>query len=157
MRDHPALFHRGAFTDQVLDHLTSALEPGVLVGDGERPEGGGWSGQPGEGTFAAYVVLESGQGAQGGGNPPLGDSDDSWLITYSLRSSGGLRQQADWAADQARAAWMGLPKINYELGTTWRLLRPQVVTLGPMNRNDAVNPPYWTATDTVTAWLARSR
>lgn len=149
-----AVFTRGFLTDQLNDMLESSLAGKVLVGDGIAPLEGGWSeGQPGEGEFRTYITINAGP-ARANNKSPLGMSNDSWLVDYSVRAVGGNRQQADWAADRFREALVVFPS-NYG-DPNWRVIKRQFVALGAAARNDQVDPPYWELVDSVGLWVERS-
>lgn len=77
------------------------------VGDGKKPDDGGWEGDPGQSVFAAYLVVHSiPGGAIDGmlGDPHL-DLDGIWQVN----AHGGDRQSAEIAQDLARAQLLTSP------------------------------------------------
>lgn len=154
-----ALFDRGRLTDWLLEFLTGQLAPGVLVGDGEAPEAGGWpGGDIGQGDFVPYITLATGAGAPAGAN--LGSREaDEWELRYSILSFGGQRKQADWVADQARTFWTSIRDARIDVGTAkqWRARRFTVRALGGVTRNDQVRPPYWQVADEMVLFLTPCR
>lgn len=152
---------RGPLTSWLLTRIGDQLEEaGQLLGDGVAPPEGGWTqGQPGQGDFIAYSVLMGGA-ATAGQPQTLGGSVDSdgWMLRYTLRSVGAVREQADWAGDAVRAAWHGLESTTMLLGPAkWQVHVPAVTSMGQPVRNDAVQPPLWEVTDEVSLRLDRSR
>lgn len=155
-----SIFSRGPLTDALLDHLESTLSVegvNLLVGDGFAPVQGGWTGgQPGAGSFKAYVVVGTGP-ATHNNRDPLSDPNSSWLANYTIRGVGGSRQQCDWAADKSRQAIIKFRPKGLNLGADgWHVLQSLYTGLGPVTRNDAADPPYWEVTDNVSLWMERS-
>lgn len=150
---------RGPVTDDLIDYLgTQLVGLAVLIGDGEAPRAGGWTGgQPGEGEFQAYTVLSTGP-ARVNNRDPLANNSTSWLASYTLRSVGTSRTQADWAADTTRAAVASYAKRNIEVatGNIWSVQRAVYETLGPVTRIDATKPAHWELADTFTLQLEAS-
>lgn len=149
---------RGVLTDALLDHLHDALTPGVLVGDGEAPTGGGWTtGEPGDGTFTPYTVLSTGRAAPISGQPDtLASAHSSWACAYGLRSVGGIRGQGDYTADLVRAAAVTFTGL-LTLGDRWKVEAVRFTELGAMRPNRAVDPPMWEVDDVVQIWIGRQR
>lgn len=149
------IFSRGVLTDFLLDKLATELTaPGILVGDGIAPEAGGWTGgQPGEGNFAPYVVLNTGPASKQGTRETLGNESTSWAATYTTRHVGALRQQADWAADKVRRVLNDFRLKAIDLDGDWRIMRTEYQQLGAVIRNDSTDPAYWEITDSLTLWL----
>lgn len=89
----------------VTDAVVAALEDaGLTVGDGEKPAGAGWAGQPGQSAYAPYVVVYSMLGGTTEG--PMDDPNADARSVVQLTSVGGSRRQAEWLGDRARAALM---------------------------------------------------
>lgn len=154
------LFERGRVTDWLLDQYRTLLDPGVLLGDGEAPEEGGWPGnEPGQGNFVPYLTVATLPGAptfaQALGDANAGD----WTLRYQIRYFGGLRAQADWAADKGRAVWTALLPNRLDVGdlTQWRAYKFSVTSMGAVTRDDTVTPPYWYCVDEVALNLSRCR
>jgi hypothetical protein len=134
----------GALTDALLAHMRLT---GELVGDGVAPSGGGWlMGQPNLDTFAPYLVIVDGGGvARDGG---VMGSRPNWQTTWSFRFFGGSRRQCDWIAGVFR------PEVDTFLNTEFgldihKVIDSGVQSLGPVSRNDQVDPPYWQSFDAV--------
>jgi hypothetical protein len=145
----------GVLTDHVLDTFEAQVTD-VLVGDGIAPEAGGWSkGQPDVDVFVPYAVL-----AFGGAAPrvsqemTLGKATETWLASYQVRYHGGSRAQVDWTATKIRAAVESLLKSSF--GVEGSVVWIQWQSLGGVSRNDAVNPPIWTASDNFTLHCTKS-
>lgn len=148
---------RGALTDLLLGWLRDG--GAFPVGDGIAPREGGWSGgQPGSGTFAAYAVLGVSAGTPNL-TEPVGDTNSSWSMGYTLRGVGMARGQAEWVCDQTRGMLADLlDGVKYvDLDGRWRLQRVVFSALGAVTRNDSVDPPYWECQDVFALWLDRSR
>jgi hypothetical protein len=151
------VFYRGLLTNALVDHLTAALTGKLLVGDGIAPENGGWAGgQAGSGEFVAYIVL-SGRTATPWNAEPIRGGQGSWRATYSVLYAGGDRQQADWSGDTSREAVQSFAGTRLDLNGQWGVLNVEHELIGPLTRNDQVNPPYWEATDSIVLSLEVGR
>lgn len=161
---------RGVLTSQLVAMLVADLadEEGedILVGRGQAPKDGGWpAGQPGRGTFAAYVTVKTGEATPAANQrDPLGVDNASWSVPYRLTSVGVNDSQVDDVADKVRQAvgtWPGLLEQGAGYldlrGVHWSLQRVQYVGLGGSSPNNQTDPPFWEITDTVALWLSRSR
>lgn len=127
--------------------LATLREGGSLVGDGIAPEGGGWlSGQPNVSAFHPYGVL-----AFTGGMPPdttfrYSEQVRSWELSWRLGAYGGSRAQCDRVAGVLRGSLEGVLGLVFGdpayrvTGLSWR-------SLGPMTRNDSIDPPMWSVLD----------
>lgn len=152
------IFRRGLFTDLLYAELVTRLgnAPLALLGDGEAPTAGGWSGQQaGAGNFVPYVVLATSGTAENFADPLRGQ-DKSWRLTYTLRGVGANRQQADFAADQLTVPASTLTTKTFPVGVNnalWKVLKSKYTSLGSVNRNDATDPPLWERVDTLEIWL----
>ena len=160
MSSSKPLFDRGRVTDWIIDQLLSpALLPKVLVGDAVAPPEGGWpSGVPGGGNFVPYTVLSTGQATPDRGTVGA-VTPDTWILRYQLKHSGGMRQMVDWTADLVRHAWDVQPEVRLDMGEgpQWKAYQFSVLTMGPVVRNDTVQPPYWDVVDDVALTLSRCR
>lgn len=133
----------GQLTKQLI--MAFSEESDQLVGDGIAPTGGGWlSGQPNVSAFVPYSVLIF----QGGNlsDPALRYSEQirSWTTNWRISHFGGSREQADWIALKMRESLDDC--IGQEFGT-YRVTMATWGSLGAMTRNDAIDPPMWSASD----------
>src|SRR5512139_649642 len=131
----------GAMTQKVLDALGNAS---LLVGDGVAPDTGGWiTGSPNVDGFLAYTTV-----GFDGGTPAMPDVTTStdWELTFSLRHFGGSRAQCDF---QAKAARTAVTAVRHAVVGDYTIIGVRWASLGPMSRNDQVDPPYWSAYDYV--------
>lgn len=159
---------RGYITDRLIAYLEETLaavevagEPRpILVGDGKAPTKGGWTkaGEPGRGDFRAYVTVATGP-ASPRDPDPLGSAHSSWILGYRLRAFGLDRVQADWAADQTRAAVVGLTHAVITAGDdTWKVSAVRYNQLGPVTPfRGQLDPPPWQVSDDVGLWVDRQR
>lgn len=134
-------------TEAIIAALTAA---GLVVGDGEKPELGGWTGTPGESDFNGYVVVHPIGATEIDGtldNP----SDDVWPL-HQLSSYGAVRAQCEQIADTARTVMLTVPivVVGRHVG------RYQIDFLGVAVRVDDVQPPIYMAPDRYTAYTTPS-
>lgn len=159
------IFERGRLTDWIVATLFAplpALDPvAVLVGDAVAPDAGGWSeGTPDQGVFVPYTVLVTGPGVAFDKQNIQASEAWDWKLRYQLRHAGGMRNQADWTADQARKVWDAQGETRLMLNDDpphWKAFGFSVVTMGAVNRNDTVQPPYYEIVDDVQLSLSRCR
>lgn len=145
----------GALTVLLLNHLTMG-DPPLLVGDGVAPLEGGWTGgTPNTGEFKAYSVL-SFQGAAPT-HPDVDKADPEWATRWGVGHYGGSRAQADWIATLSRARILTSLKQLFGDSDVFKVVSIVWTGLGGMSRNDQVDPPYWSASDTLILSVSRVR
>jgi hypothetical protein len=131
-----------AVTTAVLDTLATAAEAGAwLVGDAEKPAGGGWQGEPGTSVFVPYVVLWPIPGGYIDGSLGRPDSDAESL--YQATSVGATRQQAETVGDRVRAALVGAQLTIPGRG----LIRVRCEELGGATPDRSVEPAVFMVPD----------
>jgi hypothetical protein len=135
----------GELTNVVVATLSKS---GQRIGDGIAPHGVGWlSGQPNVSAFIPYsvVMFQGGQLADTAWS--YSEQVRSWSTSWRMSSYGGSREQCDWMAAAARDEvphCIGQKFYGYRVGmASWG-------SLGPMTRNDSVDPPMWSVTDMFT-------
>lgn len=156
-----AVPERGVLTDAFIAFLTEALAPKILVGDGEAPPEGGWTGtgQPGAPgqTFKSYVTISTGE-AVPLDRDSIRSAHSSWNCLYVVRSVGADRTQSDWTADKMRQACLGIESTSLAMGPEeWILTAVRFTRLGPVTPFRQTNPPTWQTSDTVQLHINRSR
>lgn len=129
-----------AVTDAVVATLEAA---GLTVGRGEAPDQAGWQGTPAASTFKPYVVVHPLAGGQLDGAIDWGFEDAE--IRYQINAVGATQQQAEWAADTARAAL-----LDNDLAVAGRAVHRADVELGGARRDDQTQPPIWWIADRIT-------
>jgi len=121
------------------------------VGDGIRPENVGWlNGEPNTGVFVPYSVVTI-AGATTRDMPLSYDQlVKSWQVTFRLTHYGASRAQTDFVATKVRGAVSGFMRQRaggFEVtGARW-------AGLGSMTRDDSINPPLWSVSDTLILML----
>lgn len=145
----------GSMTFLLLHHL-SVGDPTLLVGDGVAPQEGGWTGgTPNTGSFTPYSVLAF-QGA-GPTHPDVDKADPEWATRWSIGHYGGSRAQADWVATLSRTRLLASLKQIFGDSDPFKVISIVWTGLGGMSRNDQVDPPYWSASDTAILTVSRVR
>lgn len=111
------------------------LETGsLLVGRGERPDEGGWQGEPGDSTFREYVVLYPSPGLTDG---VLGDPHEELEYMVQATCVAATQEGAERVADAVKILLVG--RI---VPVTGRGMYPfQLVSSSPATRDDQVAPP----------------
>lgn len=145
---------RGPITDALVAHL-AALEPDILVGDGVRPPASGWvGGLPGQGLFKASVLVATLDGVPNM-RETVRDRHSSWKLLYRLGTAGGVRKQADDAADAVRARVLSMPRNAVVPG--WKLVDIVLNRQAPVEPQAPTDHPTFLVNDQVEIWLERSR
>lgn len=130
---------RSPHTTALLRALDSRT--GILVGDGRKPDGGGWQGDPGTSEFVRYLVLHPLPGGEFDG--PLGDPNADSSLPWQVTAVGASRAQCEDAADAARAALLGEPITVPDRGGS----RVRVDTPGGARPEDPQRPTVWISTE----------
>lgn len=151
---------RGPLTDALADHFAASLllsERGILFGDASVPVAAGWAqNQPGQGAFTASVTLTTGD-ALPLANETIRSRHSTWRMVYGLKSIGGLRTQADHAADRARAAALAFPRGPITLGAfDWTVQAIVFAKLAPVRKVDPTDAPTFELDDVFEVWMART-
>lgn len=110
-----------------------------LVGDGEKPTGGGWQGAHGASEFRSYLMFHPGPGVTDG---PSATPDSQVVREFSVTCV---------ARDRAGASILAQRVADTVSGQ--RIETPTRVTSGPItierwgsvDRDDTVQPPVWMA------------
>lgn len=134
-------------TEAIIAALTAG---GLLVGDGEKPDLGGWTGTPGESDFNGYAVVHP-TGAtdiDGSLDEPSGDV---WPL-HQITSYGAVRAQCEQIADTARNVMLTAPII----AAGRHIGRYMIDFLGTAVRVDDVQPPIYMAPDRYVAFTTPS-
>lgn len=153
---------RGVVTDSFIDYVTTQLvsnDVAILVGDGEKPAGGGWvGGEPGKGSFTAYVTVATQPAPPAPREPQrLSGQHSAWALSYLLRHFGATRTQADWCADLVRACVVGFSTAALPPEFGWTVESVVYPALGAVTRNDMSSPPYWSVAEEVQLRVTRER
>jgi hypothetical protein len=132
--------HRGGdITAAIIARLEAAS---LLVGDGEAPASGGWSGSPGQSTFVGYVDVHPIAGGDVDGTLAAPNSDAA--PDYQLISVGATRAQAEFIGDDVREAMLSTA-LTDPSGRSIALLR--IDMLGGCIRDDTVQPAVFMVSD----------
>lgn len=123
-------------TDAVLAKLVATT---VLVGDGFKPQAGGFFDKAGESLFRPYMILYPLSGQFDG---TIAAGSDDAEIDYQVTCVGETRVQAEWCADQAIAALVEQSVVI--VGRS--IMRIELVDTGTARRDDSVLPSVFFAT-----------
>lgn len=129
-------------TDAIVEVLTAGLAPhGFVVGDGEAPNAGGWTGQKGQSRYVGYAVVHPLIGGVTDG--PIGSPDEDARPTYQINCVGASRAHAEQVCDVVRDVLLSVP-----LTIAGRAVqRVTVDFLGGSQRDDTVQPAVWFTSD----------
>ncbi len=94
-------------TQAVVDLLGTA---GVLVGRGVKPQGGGWTGAPGQSAFAPYAIVWR-LGAKDVLHRDLDGNFDARRVSIHVRTVGGTPAEADVLLGTVTAAITTTPIV----------------------------------------------
>jgi hypothetical protein len=117
-----------------IETLVAEQASNVIVGRGKRPAGGGFTTEPGSGTFIPYVVIYPFPGSPDGSvAEPVEYLDYRAQATCVAASQEG----AEAVADLVKSAW-----VNAALPVSGRFCYPgQMNVDNPVTRDDAEAPP----------------
>lgn len=149
----PSFLPRSYLTDWVLAYLT---DQGVLVGDGEAPDTGGWDASPQDpaSTYHSYVVLAP--GTVGDGSGPLGDTQADFMVPYSLTSYGLNRSMAEKTSEEARKVAVAAPRTMVLLGDSqWAIQQVRASSVGGVVRNDNAETAKYSEIDIVSFYMSK--
>lgn len=117
--------------------IAALLADGLLVGDGEKPDGGGWQGTPGQSTFNKYVTVHPLLGGIVDGT--IGDVHADAELVYQFTAVGSTRAMCEAVADHARLSILTSP-----LTIPDRTVMLVAIDLtGGARRDDTVQPAVW--------------
>jgi len=151
---------RTALTTTLVNHLSTALQTGVLVGRGFAPPRGGWAnGQPGVGSFQPYTVVRTSRAVTPAPGEPvrIGAALSSWLCSYRLNCFGAMESQAEDTAVQVANAATDLSGPLTLGGVQWTLQQVLLNALGDVIPNNSTDPPYWQTSVDVSLHLSRAQ
>lgn len=149
----PSFLPRGLLTDYLITQLTAA---GLLVGDGEAPDAGGWDDDPNLPTssYIPYVVLNPMAAAEPTG--PLGDTSADFRVPYSVTAAGISRKQVETYADIGRKKITDLTRVVIQLsGENWKIQQARANSIGGVVRSDTVEPSEFTQSDVVIVYISK--
>jgi hypothetical protein len=113
--------------------------------------------QPGEASFVGYVTLSTGQAVPQAAPEAIRAAHTSWRCLYGLRSVGGSRTQADFVADQARAAFLDFAPGAQELGEPWVVQQLRFERLAAVRlQKQGTDTPEFVVDDLAEVWITRS-
>lgn len=119
--------------------IVAALEAeGLIVGDGEEPDGVGWQGPPGQSVFKAYCVVHS---LLGGVSQGSLDDDNDHQIPYQVSCYGRNRLAAETVASHVHT----IIKASRPPLTGHVVKHVDDDVLGGARRIDEVETPFWQA------------
>lgn len=144
-------YKRRVLTDLVLSNLTTA---GVLTGDAERPDGGGWDGEPYQSAFVSYAVVTPMATARISGS--MGGPTDQVVFEYAISAYGGSRQQCEWQADKVREVMDSLIDDIVDMSDAEaKIIWVANSQYGGVATSGQESPPWWNQNDTYQIWVSQ--
>lgn len=153
---------RGMLTDLMVAHMAGSellADNHIVFGDQVAPPAAGYhsGAETGDnGGFVASVVLTTGVGLMGEAQETMRSAHTNWKLVYGLRSTGGSRQQADFAADRGRKALAEFPVGQVDLGDNWKVQRVVFTRLAAMREVRGTDVPTFALDDNIEVWVTRS-
>lgn len=124
-----------------VDDAFIALLSGLRVGEGMMPAGGGWQGGHGTSPFRNYVMVVIGTGLTDGSITTLDDQVERENTTTCVSNTPeGCRILQEQVRSKLRQR-----RITTATRTTTAPIT--CVRVGPVERDDTVQPPVWIAVD----------
>lgn len=125
-------------------------DPLYLVGVGDAPKDGGWSGgTPGEGVYKPYVVLLH-AGSSPIGEQTLDGHERDWQVNYTVRASAASYKQLTGLGSKWRTHVEDWVKPDETFGNpAWRISNVVWNSLGPAEPNRSTSPTTWRQQDSV--------
>lgn len=123
--------------------VTRLETTGLLVGDGRKPEGGGWQGAAGNSQFVTYGVLYTIGVLRDGPDASLSDRHTDPQLRYQVTSVGVDRLATETASDLFAQALLGSALVVPGRSTVLLIHETSV----PAERDESVNPPVFSAVD----------
>jgi hypothetical protein len=134
-----SIHHRsGDVTVAIINTLETA---GFTVGDGEKPDGGGWQGPPAASSFVGYVNVHPTPGGTTDGTIAAPRADAQ--ADYSLISIGATPRQAEQIGDDVRRTMLATPLFV----TDRQVAEVRLDMLGGVIRDDQVQPALFYVSD----------
>lgn len=125
--------------------MLSRLEASnLLVGDGRRPDGGGWQDAPGQSEFVPYLVLYGLQHERQGPDSSIADRNTAPVLRYQVTAVGADRDQAETASDLAARQLLNGAPLDIPGWSTVLLVHEFAM---PADRDEEVNPPLFQVVD----------
>lgn len=121
--------------------ITALSDAALLVGDGEKPDTGGWTATPSQSPFVPYVVVHPLGAYEIDGT--IGDSfADVWPL-HQITAYGATRAQCEETADNVRHIMLTSALVIADRKVC--IVEPDL--LGIVSRVDDVQPPLYMAPD----------
>lgn len=124
--------------------LTRLEVTGLLIGDGRKPEDGGWQGAPGQSEFVAYAVLYSLNHLRQGPDASLEDRNSDPVYRYQTNSVGKDRRQAERTADLVAGTLLNREPLDIPNRQTVLLIHETSTGVIP---DESLNPPVFVTID----------
>lgn len=129
---------------------TCLTDDKYLVGIGEAPRAGGWSGgTPGDGVYKPYLVLLH------GGSSPIFDAtlsghERDWQVNFTVRASAASYGQLNGLGSKWRQHIEDWVRDDPSFGSpAWGIANLVWNSLGPAEPNRSTSPTTWRQQDSV--------
>lgn len=146
-------FQRSGLTDYVIQTL---VDGGIIVGDGQAPDEGGWDGPPDgyDSSYSAYVTIIP--GTTGDATGPVGDSIADITAPYIVNGYGLTRAHVERYMDKVAQVLVAIDRTMVTLGeSSWKVQQARRDSAGGISRNDTIEPSEYSQSDVYVVYISK--
>lgn len=140
------------------DHLLTVIsDQGLVVGDADGPDDGGWDAPPDslDASYTPYVVLTPTTSPDSTG--PVGDSHADIVVAYVVVGYGLSRPHVEHYMDIVRQALVAMTRTMVMLGEAqWRIQQARCSSIGGITKSENVEPTEFSQTDVFVLYMSKS-